>query len=82
MLDDYVPQAELSNSAGKHQAPTPTKPVLSSSPVKSVHVKDEWGSGLSKETAERIAKRKAEREKERQRKKKEIKLEDIPTFLV
>jgi hypothetical protein len=82
MLDEYVPQAELSNSAGKRKAPTPTKPVLSSSPVKSVHVKDEWGSGLSKETAERIAKRKAEREKERQGKKKEIKLEDIPTFLV
>jgi hypothetical protein len=82
MLDDYVPSTHRPSPAGDTKAPTPTKPVLSSSPVKSVHVKDEWGSGLSKETAERIAKRKAEREKERQGKKKEIKLEDIPTFLV
>ncbi|KAL5116553.1 hypothetical protein ACEQ8H_005549 [Pleosporales sp. CAS-2024a] len=38
------------------------------------------GSGLSRATAERLAKRKAEREKER--KKKSVKLDDIPTFLV
>jgi hypothetical protein len=37
-------------------------------------------SGLSKETAERIARRKAEREKDG--KKKNVGLDDIPTFLV
>jgi hypothetical protein len=82
MLDDYVPRANGSNPVGERKVSTPTKSVLSSSPVTSAHVKEEWGSGLSRETAERIAKRKAEREKERQGKKKKIKLEDIPTFLV
>jgi hypothetical protein len=46
-------------------------------------IKEEWGSGLSKETAERIAKRKAEREKEKDsKKKKNVGTDDIPTFLV
>ncbi|OAK98565.1 hypothetical protein IQ06DRAFT_224785 [Phaeosphaeriaceae sp. SRC1lsM3a] len=45
-------------------------------------VNDDWGSGFSKQTAERIAKRKAEREKEQETRKKNAKLDDIPTFLV
>jgi hypothetical protein len=64
---------------------SPTTPVRVLLPVKAAEKKpiDEgWGSGLSKETAERLAKRKAEREKGRDGKKKSMKLEDIPTFLV
>jgi hypothetical protein len=56
--------------------------MSSSSPVKKVEKTEEWGSGLSRETAKRIAKRKAEREKEREGKKKNVGLDDIPTFLV
>jgi hypothetical protein len=82
MLDDYVPRASRLNIADERRVPTPTKPLVSSSPSEPAHANEEWGSGLSKETVERIAKRKAEREKDRQGKKKEIRLEDIPTFLV
>jgi hypothetical protein len=71
----------------KSASSTKPTPVLknSSSPIEP-RVKEEWGSGLSKETAERIAKRKAEREKEKdgkkKKKKKNVGLDDIPTFLV
>jgi hypothetical protein len=74
------PPGVQTNSASS----TKPTPVLknSSSPIEP-RVKEEWGSGLSKETAERIAKRKAEREKEKDgKKKKNVGLDDIPTFLV
>jgi hypothetical protein len=67
---------------GHGDCSTPAKPTTAPTPMKAV-IKEEWGSGLSKETVERIVKRKAEREKEKEGKKnKEVKLEDIPTFLV
>jgi hypothetical protein len=89
MLDDYVPPANRTPIAEESKASTtPVRdtayvfktPVRSSLPVKPAL--DVRASGLSKETAERLAKRKAEREKERDGKKKSAKLEDIPTFLV
>jgi hypothetical protein len=89
MLDDYVPPAnrtsipeetKISTTPLRGKASMPTTPVHSTSPVK--QALDARASGLSKETAERLAKRKAEREKERDGKKKSMKLEDIPTFLV
>jgi hypothetical protein len=77
MLDDYVLRMN-----GHGDCSTPAKPTTAPTPMKAV-IKEEWGSGLSKETVERIVKRKAEREKEKEGKKnKEVKLEDIPTFLV
>lgn len=89
MLDDYVPPANRTSFADESKASTtparskahiPTTPVRSSSPVKPAA--EVRASGLSKETAERLAKRKAEREKDNDGKKKSVKLEDIPTFLV
>jgi hypothetical protein len=89
MLDDYVPPANRTPIAEESKASTtPVRdtayvfktPVRSLLPVKPAL--DVRASGLSKETAERLAKRKAEREKERDGKKKSAKLEDIPTFLV
>jgi hypothetical protein len=61
----------------------PTLVLKNSSLPMQPQIKEEWGSGLSKETAERIAKRKAEREKEKDsKKKKNVGTDDIPTFLV
>jgi hypothetical protein len=60
-----------------------SRPALSTSSSPSVAPAtggDTRVSGLSKETAERIARRKAEREKDG--KKKNVGLDDIPTFLV
>jgi hypothetical protein len=75
-------QAHSSTTPVRSKVLIPTTPVRSSSPVKPAL--DVRASGLSKETAERLAKRKAEREKERdgKKKKKSVNLEDIPTFLV
>jgi hypothetical protein len=70
----------ISTTPVRVKLPISTTPVRSSSHVKPAV--DAHASGLSKETAERLAKRKAEREKERDGKKKSVKLEDIPTFLV
>jgi hypothetical protein len=83
MLDDYVPRAVPTN--GREPSSTHLTSLVKSSTVpisKKEDVTDSWNSGLSKETAERISKRKAEREKERDGKRKDLKLEDIPTFLV
>jgi hypothetical protein len=89
MLDDYVPRANQPPSIPPVKSPISSSPVRppvvqqkDSSPVKP-QIKEEWGSGMSKETADRIAKRKAEREKEREgKRKKNVGLDDIPTFLV
>jgi hypothetical protein len=92
MLDDYVPSTNRSTATPATDAcetvstglPSPTKPAATSMHRK-VGLADDWGSGsagLSKETADRIAKRKAEREKAREGNRKAVKLEDIPTFLI
>jgi hypothetical protein len=83
MLDDYVPRTAPTN--GRDPSSTHLTSLVKSSTVptsKKENVTDAWNAGLSKETAERISKRKAERERERDGKRKDLKLEDIPTFLV
>lgn len=88
MFDDYTPPADIASpQPAVHDTKSRflSKPALPSSPVKAKmenKVNDDWGSGFSKQTAERIAKRKAEREKEQETRKKNAKLDDIPTFLV
>lgn len=89
MFDDYTPPTNTASPQPVAHAPK-LQPLAKSAPSSSspINVKtetmasDEWGSGPSKETASRIAKRKAEKEKERGMKKKSAKMDDIPTFLV
>ncbi|KAF1911700.1 hypothetical protein BDU57DRAFT_523667 [Ampelomyces quisqualis] len=97
MLDDYIPRAKRPDAPPgieecKASAPTSARTMASltssevsrpahASPPASTKGIDDWDLGLSKETAERIAKRKAARENEGKEKKK-VGLDDIPTFLV
>ncbi|KAH8731198.1 hypothetical protein GQ44DRAFT_699515 [Phaeosphaeriaceae sp. PMI808] len=83
MLDDYVPRANLV-TAPLGPAASVTASSSTRSASESTHViadiAEGWGSGsgINKATTKRIAKRKVEREGKR----KDIKLEDIPTFLI
>lgn len=71
------------SSSVTKSSPLQTTPS-SAKPRRTPSAGDEWGGGVSKETADRLARRNAERDKEekeqQKQKEKAATLEDIPTF--
>ena len=97
MLDEYTPPTAASrdkprsqSTSSNHSSPQTSQSTITPAvkPRRSIDMLDDWGSakdmgGISKDVADRIAKRKAERAKngDGKEKKRNTDIDDIPTFL-